>query len=294
MRGSVRRLAYALLVWVILLAGASSARAASASPEEMCSGQQAAVQELQGEISAHNAKPHTFVVPEEEAAADAYDAEAAELNGRRATVEDALQQCLEAMRALEGVNADGRGLSTPTSLVESRIAEAKAKIPEGAEPPSAPTPGKGWQVTEPFRDLFRELRQGNPGDLGDIELQGVPRPNVKDPDGAFPSGSGRVIRARKGGDPAVSGDHIVSLAELMSMRGFLRLTPRNMYAVSRARLNLQWLSYAANLSKGSRSAAAVTGADAAWVEEQVALENRVRRQLQDIIDKLLKSQGDGE
>lgn len=78
------------------------------------------------------------------------------------------------------------------------------------------------------------------------------------------------------------------------MRGFMKLTPKNMYVVSRAPLNFQWLSKSANESKQSRSAAHVSGADPKWIRDQIALENETRKKLQDIIDQLLKSQQRGE
>ncbi|MFF0154007.1 hypothetical protein [Micromonospora sp. NPDC005203] len=55
--------------------------------------------------------------------------------------------------------------------------------------------------------------------------------------------------------------------------------------------NLQWLSFSSNLSKSSRSSAAMAGVDPAWQASQVALENSRRTKLLDTIQKLLKSQG---
>jgi hypothetical protein len=92
------------------------------------------------------------------------------------------------------------------------------------------------------------------------------------------------------GKSLVSADHVVPLTEIMQMPGFAELTPQNMYAVSRAPLNLQWLSRKANLAKSSRSAAYIRTADPAWQAEQVKLENTVRAQRADIIQKLLAGQ----
>jgi hypothetical protein len=56
-------------------------------------------------------------------------------------------------------------------------------------------------------------------------------------------------------------------------------------------VNYQWLSQGANTSKQSRSVAAIQSMDQQFRADQVFLEARVRAQLQDIIDKLLKLQG---
>jgi hypothetical protein len=77
---------------------------------------------------------------------------------------------------------------------------------------------------------------------------------------------------------------------MMQMPGFMQLTPRNMYAVTRAPFNLQWMSESANKSKSSRSVAGMKRVDPRWRDEQIALEDEVRPQLIAIIQKLLASQ----
>ena len=75
------------------------------------------------------------------------------------------------------------------------------------------------------------------------------------------------------------------------MRGFTKLKPEYMYVVTRAPINYQWLSRGANSSKQSRSVAGMSRVDPAWQAEQIALEQQVRSQLQDIVNKFLTIQG---
>jgi hypothetical protein len=141
--------------------------------------------------------------------------------------------------------------------------------------------------------LYSALRAGNPGNLGNASLQGIPRPQANTPDPAFQSSLGRTIGTNAAGASQVSPDHIVPLTELIQMPGFLRLTPQNMYVVASAPRNLQWLSYGANLSKLSRSAAFISGVNARWLANQAILELQTRTRLQDTINTLLRAQGSG-
>jgi hypothetical protein len=91
------------------------------------------------------------------------------------------------------------------------------------------------------------------------------RPRIGDPD---PSRAGRAIlgtdlangRVRS----SVAPDHIVSLAEIVTLPGFAQLTPENMLLVANAPANLQWLSWETNLAKSSRSARYLVGVDPTW------------------------------
>ncbi len=265
---------------------------ASAAPQDLCAGPVAAVEAIQAEIAAHNAKPHTFRIPGQEAAYAAYNAEAARLNQEKATAAANLQSCIEAMEALLAVGLNSPDVNPPPQDTATAINNAKQQLPSTWKPATGPNPSGYWRTKgTSVRPLFDALRKGNPGDLGDVTLQGRPRPTAGTPDPAYPPGSGRVIGTNAAGNPGVSPDHIVPLAEIVNMPGFTRLNAQNMYLVSRAPVNLQWLSYSANLSKSSRSVALMSGVDAQWQADQVALENQVRQQLQDIINKLLKSQG---
>jgi hypothetical protein len=283
----------AAIVSGAVLVGANLATAAAVQPNpNRCAAQTAAANALAEQIAAHNARPHVFELPRQAAQAAAYDAEAAQLNTARATAIANLQACAEAMTALmdEGPNSAPIRPATPERI--RSIDDARSKVPPDWQPSGPPPTGKGWHVPKnsPARPVYDALRKDNPGEnFGTPNLQGKPRPQVGDPDPAYP---GRTIAATgPRHQPSVSPDHIISLAEIIQMRGFMKLNAENMYLVTRAPVNYQWLSRPSNWSKGSRSVADMSRVDPAWQAEQVELQNRIRTQLQDIIDKLIKSQG---
>jgi hypothetical protein len=267
---------------------------AAASPERLCAAQIAAVEAVQARIRVHNAKPHVFQVPRQAAAAAAYGAEAAALDAEQAAAIAQAQACIEAMTALEDAGGSSVGLEPPSATDRARIDEAIQRIPPDWKPLPSPAPGQNWRVprNSPVRPLFDALRRGNPGDVGNVRIRGVPRPSIGATDPAYPAGAGRVFAGPNArGQSKASPDHIIPLAEIINMPGFIRLNAVNMYAVSRAPLNYQWLSWTSNTSKQSHSVAGMSGVDPSWQAVQVRLENEVRRQLQDLINKLLKSQG---
>jgi len=266
---------------------------AAAAPEALCAAQLAAAESIQARISAHNAKPHIFELPKQAAAYAAYNAEATQLNAERARVAAQLQACAEAMDALEDAGVSSLQMRPVPEQRRLAIDQARQQIPAGWTPPAPPAPGQYWRVPRdsPARALYDALRADNPGIVGNVSLKGQPRPAVGSPDPAYPASSGVKIGTNKAGEAKVSADHIIPVAELIYMPGFLKLTPANMYVVSRAPINYQWLSARSNQSKSSRSVAWMSGVDPQWQANQVRLENEVRAQLQDIINKLLKSQG---
>ncbi|MER6049257.1 hypothetical protein ABT168_17670 [Streptomyces sp. NPDC001793] len=294
MRVSLRskRVLAVLVVLFALLAFVSPAEAKPVRPVDLCGAQVAAAQQLGADIRAHNARPHRFRMPEQSLAAAAYNAEKAALEARRSAVVAQLQSCMQAMRALEAADAGPLGLKAPVRRTLDKIEKARNQAPSNWTAPPPPRPGKNWEVPQnsPIRPLFEALRGSNPGKVGNIRLNGVDRPLATDRDTAYPASSGRRIGTWDSGNSKVSPDHIIPLAELVQMRGFTKLTAKNMYVVSRAPINFQWLSKAANESKQSRSAAYVSGADPQWISAQTTLENQTRQKLQDIIDQLLKSQ----
>jgi hypothetical protein len=119
-------------------------------------------------------------------------------------------------------------------------------------------------------------------------------PRIGEPDPPLP-GRSIVARLRKGQPdvnpvPYVSADHIVPLAELINIPGFLELSADNMYMLSRAPLNLQWLSQTVNLMKSSRSVSYMIRVDPAWQDGQAALQTSVRGQLEQIVQRLIQTQ----
>lgn len=285
-----------LLISIALLASAPPALAAPvpATPDDLCAQQLAAVRSLEAQIEAHNSEPHEFVLPDQQAQLSAYDAEAEALNARKAPVLAQLQDCIDAMQSLQDAAGSPLGLAKPPADVQAALEQAKSQLPKNWSPPPPPPGNQNWKARgTPVGPLFDALRKDNPGEIGDIELQGAARPKIGDPDPAYPAGSGKLIGTNADGGSKVSPDHIIPLSQLVNLPGFTELTPEQMYALSRSPLNLQWMSASANLSKQSRSAALVSGADPQWVESQQALEQQTLQQLQDVIAKLVKLQGNG-
>jgi hypothetical protein len=250
-------------------------------------------------IARHNAQPHLFQVPRQQAALAAYNAEAAQLDAAQDGARANLASCLSALESLAGVDLaiPQEFGTTPTPLTRGQLDRARAAVPQGYREP-APPPGTRWQVptASPLRPLYDVLRGASPtkqlARSETVRLQGRTRPRVGDPD---PSRPGRVILGTELANgrvrSTVSPDHIVSLAEIVTLPGFARLTPENMLLVANAPANLQWLSWETNMAKSSRSARDLAGIDPAWQQTQSRLEDRVRALLIRTIDQLLRSQG---
>lgn len=287
-------------VLAFLLLVGSTVGAPSALAQADCAAQLSALSQVHQQIAVHNAKPHVFIVPAQAAQAAAYDAEAASLNAAQSSAIGALQACRAKVQqrdqALEEL-ADSRpgspAIPTPQADTLRKIDDARAKCgPNYVSPIRGPDKNGSWRVDPgtPPRPLYDVLRgvspPSNPGP--NATYQGVPRPSV----GARnPAGHPRnKITSNAKGEPQVSPDHIIPLAEIIHMPGFLQLNARNMYSVVNAPLNFQWMSSATNIAKGSKSAARVFKFDSAWRNAQRALEDKTRRQLQDIINRLLAGQ----
>ncbi|MER5218505.1 hypothetical protein ABT063_50560 [Streptomyces sp. NPDC002838] len=270
------------------------APAAHASPADLCAEPLAAVQAVKQKITAHNAKPHLFELPRQQAAYNAYNAEAMQLNTEQSAAVARLTVCVEAMKTLEDTGSGSPALTQPKPADLKEIKDAAQQVPQGWQPPSPPAQGKPWRVPtgSPVRPLYRVLRDLTPQTFRNVTLGGQTRPTIGARDPAYPASSGyKVGGPDRNGLSAVSPDHVIPLAEIIHMPGFLKLTPQNMYQVVNARLNLQWLSYKANSSKSSRSVAGMTGVDPQWQANQIQLENEIRNKLLDTIKKLLESQG---
>ncbi|MFC4107023.1 hypothetical protein [Micromonospora zhanjiangensis] len=288
-----RKTLAALAAFVLLLALGTPASAAPSPPGSLCAAQTAAVLSLQQRISAHNARPHTFELPRQAGAYAAYNLEAKQLEAEKVTVNANLRTCIDAMNALADAANTSLALQPVPSDVRAKIVAAKAGIPPNWTPPAPPPTGKNWTVPKgsPLRPLYDVLRYDNPAQIGSAILRGAPRPTIGAPDSAYPPSTGYVYGTSATGLAKASPDHIVPLAQIVNMPGFTRLSPENMYVVTRAPVNFQWLSDKANKSKQSRSVAGMSGVDETWRTDQLALTEQVREQLQDIIDKLLKIQG---
>jgi hypothetical protein len=282
---------FVLVLTCAFLAVPSSA--AQASPADLCAGPLAAVQAVMVEIEAHNARPHTFVLPRQQAAYNAYNAEAAQLTAKLNEARGRLTACVEAMKTLEDTAAGSPPLGQPQAETLQKIADAVKQVPAGWTPPPPPAAGENWRVptTSPVRPLYKVLRGVSPPTFGNVTLRGQRRPSIGAADNAYPAGSGYVVGRAATGLSATPPDHIIPLAEIIYMPNFLKLTPHNMYQVVNARVNLQWLTTKSNASKSSKSVAGMSGVDPQWQANQLVLENEVRAKLQATIDLLLKSQG---
>ena len=277
---------------ILLLLGvpAASAFAAPDVAAEICKEPLAKANADAARRDAHNARPHTFEIPSQQAASDAYNAEAAEINADLARDREALRQCDESVQKLLDANRSTYSPDTTSAGAQSQITRIAAlpKVPSTWVPPNPPAAPRRMTVPKdsPIRGFYDILRDENPGNLGDPTFQGLPRPNVGDPDPAFPGQTiGDVV-----GRPDVAADHIVPLAELVQLPGFAQLTPENQWLVAHAPLNFQWLSRRANTAKNSGYAGRIKGADPNWVAQQDQLQITTRTALLDLITTLIAAQ----
>lgn len=266
--------------------GAPAVQAAPAA-DDPCAAQTAALEQVQSQINAHNAKPHTFLIPEEQAGYDAYNAEADQLRAARAKARSDLKTCEETLGVLADQGQSSAPLKHPTDYTRDKINFLKDQIPADFQPYKNPGTAGYWRVPPRLRQLYDVLQSDNPGDnIGSPKFQGLSRPNVGDLDPARPDDPIPGLPGNPDA-PSVTADHIVPLAELINLPGFTRLSAEDMYMLSRAPLNFQWLSRATNFAKSSRDVGFIENLDPAWIEEQQALHDTVRSQLEEIIQKLL-------
>ena len=263
--------------------------AAPATAAQPCDTQWQAYQEVQRQIKSHNAEPRTFTLPAQRAQYDAYNARAARLNSESKTTIANYRSCIAAMSMLR----DGATMPTPDAAVIAKIKEAASKIPAGYTPPALSKPTRSATVvavaTE-LQPLYDALDDGALTESDDVRLQSASKPTEGSRDPAYSSKSGRMIVKGPDGKAAVSADRVVPLSRLLSIEGFTKLSPESMYYVSRAPLNLQWLSRNAALSKTSGSVAAVTGTDDTWFDKQIDLQNTVEQRLKTLIAQLIASE----
>lgn len=298
MERRIRAIVITLCVALLLLvtpwtfASAAPGGAPVASPStDPCAAQLQAANDLENRISAHNGQPHTFTLPDQQAAYDAYNSEAAQLNGEKNTAVANLQSCGDLVKKL----LNNGSVKPPTQDQINRIQQGVDSVPSGFAAPATPPKSAGQVTVVPqLTQLYRALRSGNPGttqSIGNVPFQGKGWPSVGSPNPAYPIGSGKLIQAGRFGNPAISADHIVPLAEILYLPGFLKLPPALMYQVVRAPVNLQWLSTPENIAKSSGTAARISGADPQWVNQQLNLQNSARDQLTDLIKQLLGTLG---
>lgn len=294
-----QRLGNALAAAVVLVVTAVTSES-PAGADGRCDKERAAYDELEAQRVAHNAKPHVFRLPQQQAAANAYDAEAKSGRARQTAAAQALAACLETVR-LETLRleadqreadrlADGEPGSPPVKPARQgriqRVNDAAKNVDPNRLHSGHEAGPRGHLVAADLRPLWKALRF-SPGQLGDFRLQGIRRPKVGDPDPLRP---GQTIGAKKNGDPKVSGDHIVPLAELIERPGFVLLSAENMIRVVNARCNLQWMASPLNTIKRSKSMAFVRGLDDAVWAAQYQLEANKLSEIDRLIQLLLRIQ----
>ncbi|MGM1062009.1 hypothetical protein [Saccharothrix sp. Mg75] len=289
-----------LTALLLAVSGVVGVSPGAALAQADCAAEQSALDQVHQQISTHNAKPHVFELPRQAGELAAYDAEAAALNTAQQTAITNLGGCRQrvlqrdqALAELADARPGSPAVPTPRPDTLQRLEQERAKLPPGFTSPVRAPDAKGrWRVDKgtPPRPLYEALREVTPpGNWGaGTTLQGVSRPKVGDRNPALHPR--HTIGANAKGEPQVSPDHVVPLTEIVHMPGFLQLNARNMYSVVNSPLNLQWMASRTNISKGSKSAGVVTRFDPAWSTAQVALENRIRPRLQDLIARLLASQ----
>jgi hypothetical protein len=282
-RVSGTRALIALVGALLLVVGVSgvSPNVARGDTNENCPAQQQALDAVSAEIDRHNTEPHLFNLPQQQAEYDAYNAEAAQLNARAATARSNLNSCAAAMSKL----AAGETLPKPDQSTLDKINAAKKGLAPNYTPPS-PAPSNssgGVKITSELRPLFDALK--TPAKWSDAALfQGKPRPNVGDAD---PARGSQTIPAVKGSSrPDVVVDPIVAVAQLLYLPDFLKLPADSMYMVVNAPLNLQWMSAAGNMARGSDSVAAIINADPQWQSEQQQLEKDTKGKLEELVKQL--------
>ncbi|MGW4241188.1 hypothetical protein [Nocardia sp. NPDC004722] len=270
--------------------------AAYAAPDDevaACQTQQDALDQVRAKIAHHNDEPHTFDIPEQQAAADAYDAEADEL-----TTED--QADIQALEKCESATDQLAAGQQPKKLTRNQIVTVQAgkdKVPAGYVPPDVTKQylsGAPVRVTDELRPLYKALGEFSPPkNVGKWVLQGQPKPKIGDPDPSqHPSGGGTIQpNPQHPSNPYVALDHIVPRSRLLYLPGFLQLSAENMLLMVNAPLNFQWLPVRVNGAKLSKNAMAILNVDPQWRQAQQDLQAKIEPQLIAIIAQLLANQG---
>lgn len=243
--------------------------------EAACGAKYAAWDDMNRRIQEHNAKPHSFELPRERAGYDAYNAEAAALDAEANGVQTRLDSCIVAATNLSG-SRDGSGINAamPQNLPQL-IKRAHTQA------------GSRQEEIDELVGVLDDAAQEYDDAWSDQQLQGQPQPQAGDADPAFADGT---IGTDAQGQPQVTPDYVIPLSDVLAMPKFLDLNPDNMWLVTMAPINHQWISDQARLAKNSPSVAEFKGLQDKWMAEQKDLADTVRQQLQDAIDLLASTQ----
>lgn len=274
---SVVALLVAILVFAIGLMAAPAAQA-DMTKLDICPDLFAAEASHDQRSAHHNSyKPN----PYDHAAVDAYNAEANALNAERAVLQERDRGCVDAVRRINDANPGGPSFRSPSA---DRIRDVDTQRQIVVRSGWSPTPLRGVNEMERARHLvpkeltglYREIRKDNPPSaktIGDVPLNGLPRPRGKDTNPAYPYEEYGFHKDGK--TPKVSADHIVPLAALIQMPGFKDLNARNMLIVASTPANFQWLGSGPNSGKSSGSPIRLLPKAASdWVQKQIAPQTR--------------------
>lgn len=279
------------LMWASVIAGpVLSVARADVSPQ-VCPDVAAQLTSWTQRVGDHNSRTST-VNTYDHAAVEVFNAEKGQLEAERTVLMPRVDSCAAATAVLTPKDPSGLQLATASAAQRLAIDNARKGIPAGYQPPSV---RKGDRETvpkdAPERPLYEALRGDNPRIVPkNVRLAGAAAPPAGGPDPAYP---GQKIGETPAGDAKVVPDHIVPLAELVKLPGFLKLTSDQMYLLSQAPLNYQWISWTANTAENSDSAARMLPEpDRSWAGKQMQLQNETRNQLQDIVNNLVKANGE--
>ncbi|MFF5259474.1 hypothetical protein ACFY4C_11065 [Actinomadura viridis] len=270
--------------------------------DDLCAGPMADMKRIQGLIRVHNAKPR---VSSDRGYVAAHNAEARSLNARMAQALSRVRQCVSAFAQVQR----NHPLSTfpkPTNDQITKVSTAVKKLTEaqkravtrwnpqtydflaygsGKKGMTSRVDRSPPKLREPsVQAVYKALDETRPTRTQvplTAHLQGRLPPTVGTPDLAYTNG--RLVTG-------VAFDHIIPLRRLVTQRNFLKLTPENMWLVANSPANTQWLSKTSNGSKLSGSSAFISGADPKWIQAQAQLREKAEREVQTLIDVLLKIQ----
>ncbi len=279
----------ALLLSMLLLALPSSAIAHADAAA--CPAQVAALDANQAKIAAHNKLlPPSGVGPPE--VVGPVNREADQLNAEKDGLLASLARCEAVVDKLRDNGPAPKPLSEKNSQAMARATAAARPKWQNPTPPVKMSDGR---VTiprnHPLRPLWDVIKNlvTPMSDYPHVPLQDEqpPMPNAKHASG-YEVGT-RVVKGEN--VPAISPDHIVPKVEILYLPRFLDLTPENQWEVLNAPTNLQWLPSEVNAqNKNSKSAEDMKDVDSDWQQKQIALQDRKRKELTDLIAQLADSQ----
>ncbi|MGA5543212.1 hypothetical protein ACPCIR_15275 [Mycobacterium sp. NPDC051198] len=279
------------LMWVSVIAGPVLSVARADALHQVCPDPAAQLDAWLQRANDHNSRTGS-VNAYDHAAVEVFNAEKAQLEADRSALMPRIDACDAAVEVLTPKDPSGLQLATASAAQRLAVDNARKGIPAGYQPQSV---RKGDRETvpkgAPERPLYEALRGDNPRSVPkDVRLAGAAAPPAGAPDPVYP---GQKIGETPAGDAKVTPDHIVPLAELIKLPGFLKLTSDQMYLLSQAPLNYRWMSWTANAAENSGSAARILPEpDRNWAGKQMQLQNETRNQLRDIINNLVTANGE--